>query len=202
MKKEKVVINEEKLREYNAIMKIIKETVGKENLAKICLENETLREMAGYSQSSEGLYNPYVRDFLDKLSYDEHSKKVEEAKSNNDTQRLQVLSNEVMEMAGYIRKNEDNSSERSINKYAKSFVDRTLIDRELKKLYQAVSKNNEEGIDSAYRRIYQMSAYSSNQPYGVVNECAQGFVESHIEKYKEKGIHIPSQIKENEQYAI
>ena len=37
-----------------------------------------------------------------------------------------------------------------------------------------------------------MTSYSSNPPYGVVNECAQGFVDSHIEEYRKKGIHIPT----------
>ena len=201
MEKREVIVNEEKLREYNAVIKVIKDTVGKEDIAKICLGNSTLREMAGYTDNyDENVYNPYVKDFLDKLSYDEHNKKVEEAKSQNDTQRLQMLSNEVMNMAGYI--NNGNNNSRNINKYAKSFVDRTLIDRELNKLYKAISQKDQDGIDVAYRRIYQMSAYSSNQPFGVVNDCAQGFVESRIEKYKQKGIHIPHQIRENEQYAI
>lgn len=200
MEEKKVVINEEKLREYNAVIKVIRDTVGKEDIAKICLVNSTLREMAGYTgDCDENRFNPYVRDFLDKLSYDEHNRKVEEAKAKNDTQRLQRLSNEVMSMAGYVR---DDNSVRSVNKYAKSFVDRTLIDRELNKLYKAISQENQEGIDAAYRRIYQMSSYSNNQPFGVVNEFAQGFVESRIEQYKQKGIHIPKQVKENEQYAI
>lgn len=201
MERTKVVINEEKLREFNAVKKVIKETVGKEDLARICLENRTLRTMAGYTDSyDENEYNPYVKDYLDKLSYDEHNKKVEKAKANNDSEKLQKLSDEVMAMAGYIKGN--NFNERSVNKYAKSFVDRTLIDRELKRLYKAMRQENQEGINEVYRRIYQMSSYSKEQPFGVVNECAQGFVESRIDRYKEIGIHIPQQVKVNEQYAI
>ena len=189
MEKREVIVNEEKLREYKEIMKVVKETVGKEDLARVCLGNSTLRELAGYTQDGNIQYNPYIKDFLDKLSYDEHNKKVEEAKSTNDTETLQKLSNEVMGMAGYIK---TESGANSVNKYAKSFVDRTLIGRELKKLYKAVKQENQEGIDEVYRRIYQMTSYSSNPPYGVVNECAQGFVDSHIEEYRKKGIHIPT----------
>jgi dynactin complex subunit len=202
MRKEKVAINEEKLREYNAVIKVIKETVGKENIARICLANNTLREMAGYTKNfDESTFNPYVKDYLDKLSYDEHNKKVEEAKDNNDTHRLQMLSNEVMNMAGYV-KSENDSNRKRVNKYAKSFVDRTLMDRELKKLYKAVSKEDKDGIDEAYKRIYQMSAYGKNPPYGVINEFAQGFVDNRLEEYKKKGIYIQRPVRVNEEYVI
>ena len=140
MEKREVIVNEEKLREYKEIMKVVKETVGKEDLARVCLGNSTLRELAGYTQDGNIQYNPYIKDFLDKLSYDEHNKKVEEAKSTNDTETLQKLSNEVMGMAGYIK---TESGANSVNKYAKSFVDRTLIGRELKKLYKAVKQENQ-----------------------------------------------------------
>ena len=192
MEKRNVVLNEEKLKEYNALIKIIKETVGKEDFAKICLNSKTLRERAGYEGDlTEDEINPYVREYLDKLAYDEHNKEVEEAKKLNDKNRLQLLSNKIMDMAGYVK---DGS-------YAKSFVDRTLIDRELSKLYKAVDSNDLDTVDEVYRRIYQMSSYGENQPFGVVNECAQGFVDSRIDRYIQKGIHVPEQ-KIDQRYAI
>ena len=123
MEKREVIVNEEKLREYKEIMKVVKETVGKEDLARVCLGNSTLRELAGYTQDGNIQYNPYIKDFLDKLSYDEHNKKVEEAKSTNDTETLQKLSNEVMGMAGYIK---TESGANSVNKYAKSLSEPTI----------------------------------------------------------------------------
>ncbi len=201
MEKRNVVLNEEKLKEYNALIKIIKETVGKEDFAKICLNSKTLRERAGYEGDlTEDEINPYVREYLDKLAYDEHNKEVEEAKKLNDKNRLQLLSNKIMDMAGYVKDGSYAKSGR-INKYAKSFVDRTLIDRELSKLYKAVDSNDLDTVDEVYRRIYQMSSYGENQPFGVVNECAQGFVDSRIDRYIQKGIHVPEQ-KIDQRYAI
>ena len=80
-------------------------------------------------------------------------------------------------------------------------MDRTLIDRELSKLYKAVDSNDLDTVDEVYRRIYQMSSYGENQPFGVVNECAQGFVDSRIDRYIQKGIHVPEQ-KIDQRYAI
>lgn len=202
MKELDVVLNEEKLREYNALIKIIKETVKKEDFARICLKSQTLREKAGYEGNlSEDEINPYIKEYLDKLVYDEHNKRVEEAKANKDTKQLQLLSNRIMDMAGYI-KDGNYAKSGKINKYAKSFVDRTLIDKELTKLYKAISNNDFDGVDAVYRRIYQMTSYSKNQPFGIVNDCAQGFVDSRIDKFIEKGIHIPEQKSLEPRYEI
>ncbi len=191
----KVVVNEEKLKEYKAVIEVIRETVGNSEMADICLRNNTLREMAGYTNNfDENKYNPYVRDYLDKLSYDEHNRKVKEAKLSNDNKKLQSLSDEVMSMAGYTGKGQ-------INKYAKSFVDRTFVNKEINKLYRAVSQNDKDTIDAVYKRIYQMSAYSEENPYGVVNEYAQNFVDSRIEDFEERGIHISNDSRE-QRYAM
>lgn len=191
----KVVINEEKLREYKAVREVIREMGENAEVLSICLKNNTIKELAGYTDNfDEEKYNPYVRDYLDKLSYDEHNKKVKEAKLSNDNKALQSLSDEVMSMAGY-------TGNSQVNRYAKSFVDRTLINKEFNKLYRAKSKNDEDTIDAVYKRIYQMSAYSEENPYGVVNEYAQNFVDSRIEDFEERGIHISNDSRE-QQYAI
>lgn len=200
MENEKTV-DGQKMREYLEVLDVIKDTVTVENKAKVCLGSHTLRTLAGYtSDSTDDNFNVYVKDYMDKMSYDEHNKKVTEAKKDNDNARLQQLSNEVMGMAGYIS-NEQQTSNRRVNRYAKSFVDRTLLDRKFSKLYRAIENGQETKVNQAYREIYSMTSYSQNQPYGVINEYAQTFVDSEIEKFIERGIHIPRTI-ESRQYAI
>ncbi|MBO5477326.1 MAG: hypothetical protein J6A15_06210 [Clostridia bacterium] len=200
MENEKAV-DEQKMREYLGVLDVIKDTVKVENKAKVCLKNHMLRTLAGYtSESTEDNFNVYIKDYMDKLSYDEHNRKVTEAKKDNDNARLQQLSNEVMGMAGYIN-NEQQTSNRRVNRYAKSFVDRTLLDRKFVKLYGAIESGEEATINQAYREIYSMTSYSKNQPYGVVNDYAQTFVDSEIDKFIERGIHVPNSIQER-QYAI
>lgn len=193
----KVVINEEKLIQSKAVIGAIREVSMKADtseIASVCLGNDTIREIAGYTDNfDENKYNPYVRDYLDKLIYDEHNKKVKEAKQTKDDARLQILSDEAMEKAGY-------TGSSQVNKYFKSFVDRTLINKEFNKLYKAENQNNREIIDAIYKRIYQMSSYSDKRPYGVVNEYAQNFVDNRIEEFEERGIHISKD--SIEQYAI
>ena len=76
----KVVIDEEKLIESKAVIGAIREVsmnADTSEIASVCLENDTIREIAGYTDNfDENKYNPYVRDYLDKLIYDEHNKKV------------------------------------------------------------------------------------------------------------------------------
>ena len=204
MEKRNVVLDEAKVREYSEVLSVIRQTVKKEDVARVCLNNRTLRQLAGYTEDDidEENINPYVRDYLDKLTYDEHNKKVEEAKSKEDNGRLQELSNEIMGMAGY--KKESAQKRYRINKYAKSFVDRTLMERQLQKLYSAMSNKDEEKINEAYMKIFEMTSYSSNRPYGVINEFAQGFVDNRVEEYRQKGIQIPQEIalEDNNKYAI
>lgn len=200
--KNKKVIDQEKAYEYSELIKIIKDTVTTNNLAKVCLNNYTLKTIAGYTpDSNESNYNPYIKSYIDKLIYDEHNKKVEQAKKDGNKQELSRLSNKVMDMAGYL-KDGSYSKMGIINEYAKSFVDRTLLDRELSKLYKAIESGNTEDIDNAYKKIYQMSSYSQNRPYGVVNEYAQTFVDNRIDKYIQKGIHIPKNIEQSKDVAI
>lgn len=201
MENKKVVKNEVKFNEYKAVLQIIKETIGDESPVRFFMRSEMLKKLAGYSEEyDEEQYNPYIRDYLDKALYDEHCKEVEEAKSANDKEALQALSDKVMKMAGYIR--DESFEQRNINTYAKSFVDRQLIKNYLDKACKSESQNDMEGMKDAYSRIYKMSSYSSSQPYGVVNDYAQGFVEAKRAKYKELGISIPQKQEITEQYAI
>lgn len=201
MENEKVV-DEQKMREYLGVLDVIKETVTVENKAKVCLGNHALRTLAGYtSDSTEDNFNVYIKDYVDKMSYDEHTKKVDQAKKDNDTTRLQQLSNEVMGMAGYINDGQQ-TSDRKVNRYAKSFVDRTLLDRKFAKLYKAMEKGEESTVNQTYREIYSMTSYSQNKPYGVVNEYAQTFVDSEIDRFVAIGIHTPKVIEDREYYAI
>ena len=128
-------------------------------MARICLANRTLRAKAGYDKDSNIEVNPLIKDFLDKLSYDEHNRKVEEAKkSPNSKELLRQLSNEAMQMAGYI-------GDGDVNTYARSFVDRTLFNKQLNRLYKAKERRDATGIETAYRSIFKMSSYSSEQPF-------------------------------------
>lgn len=200
--KNRRVIDQEKAYEYSELMKIIRDTVTTNNLARVCLNNYTLKTIAGYTpDSNDSNYNPYIKSYIDKLVYDEHNKKVEQAKKDGDKQELSRLSNKVMDMAGYL-KDGRYSKMGKINEYAKSFVDRTLLKRETDRLYSAIENGDTQEADNAYRRIYQMSSYSQNRPYGVVNEYAQTFVDSRIDKYIQKGIHIPQNMEHTKDVAI
>ncbi len=202
MERKNVELNEAKYREYMAIREVIKDTIGNEDYTNVCLKNNTLNTMAGYTDaSSESNYNPYVKDFIDKLTYDEHNRKVEYAKAQGNKDELKRLSDIVMDMAGY----NGQKNKRRINGYAKSFVDRKFVSRELSKLYKAMEQNDEQGVALAYKRIYNMSSYSNTQPFNVVNDCAQGFVDLRLDEFIERGIHIPEvKVKEQniEYYAI
>ena len=191
-----VVLNEENVREYSALVGIIKDTVDEKDMARVCLANRTLRAKAGYDKDSNIEINPLVKDFLDKLSYDEHNRKVEEAKkAQNSKELLNVLSNEAMQMAGY-------TGENMVNPYAKSFVDRTLLNREMNKLYKAKARKDAAGVEEAYRCIFKMTDYSSNKPFGITNQYAQSFVDMNKDVYKRIGISIPTKREYTEGYAI
>ena len=201
MKKERV-IDAQKAYECSELLKIIKETVSADSLARICLNNYTLKTIAGYTpDSNDDNYNPYIKSYIDKLVYDEHNKDVERAKEAGDKEKLKRLSTKVMDMAGYLKDGEYSRAGR-VNQYAKSFVDRTLLDRQVNRLYKAVESGNKEELDSAYRKIYQMSSYSNDKPYGVVNEYAQTFVDNRIEQYIQMGIHPPKEDIEPKSVAI
>ena len=201
MKKERV-IDAQKAYECSELLKIIKETVSADSLARICLNNYTLKTIAGYTpDSNDENYNPYIKSYIDKLVYDEHNKDVKKAKEVGDKEELKRLSTKIMDMAGYLKDGEYSRAGR-VNQYAKSFVDRTLLDRQVNRLYKAVESGNKEELDSAYRKIYQMSSYSNDKPYGVVNEYAQTFVDNRIEKYIQMGIHTPKEDIEPKSVAI
>ena len=196
MMKKDVVLNEENFKEYSALVGVIRDTVEQKDMARICLANRTLRAKAGYDKDSNIEINPLVKDFLDKLSYDEHNRKVEEAKkAQNSKELLNVLSNEAMQMAGY-------TGENMVNPYAKSFVDRTLLNREMNKLYKAKARKDAAGVEEAYRRIFKMTDYSSNKPFGITNQYAQSFVDMNKDVYKRIGISIPTKREYTEGYAI
>ena len=196
MEKKDVVLNEENFKEYSALVGVIRDTVEQKDMARICLANRTLRAKAGYDKDSNIEINPLVKDFLDKLSYDEHNRKVEEAKkAQNSKELLNVLSNEAMQMAGY-------TGENMVNPYAKSFVDRTLLNREMNKLYKAKARKDAAGVEEAYRRIFKMTDYSSNKPFGITNQYAQSFVDMNKDVYKRIGISIPTKREYTEGYAI
>lgn len=196
MMKKDVVLNEEMVNEYSALVGVIRDTVNKEDMARICLSNRTLRAKAGYDKDSNMKVNPLIKDFLDKLAYDEHRKKVAEAKkSENSKELLRTLSNEAMQMAGY-------TGDGDVNEYAKSFVDRTLFKKEMDRLYLAKERKDATGIETAYRSIFKMSSYSSEQPFGITNECAQNFVDINKAVYERIGILVPKQEEYTEGYAI
>ena len=69
-------------------------------------------------------------------------------------------------------------------------------------MYRAVESGDKEELDKAYRKIYQMSSYSNDRPYGVVNEYAQTFVDNRMEKYIQMGIHTPKEYSEPKDVAI
>jgi len=191
-----VELDEAKLKEYRAFVGVIKETVKAEDIARVCLANRTLRSKAGYDNNSDiNEFNPYIKDFLDKLEYDEHNRKVKKAKQEGNSEMLVTLSNEVMQMAGY-------KDGKIRNPYAKSFVDRTLLNRQLNKLYKAKSRNDIFGLENAYRSIFQMSSYSSDQPYDIVNEFAQNFVDNNKKAYERFGVKFPVHEKCTEGFAI
>ena len=191
-----VVLNEENVREYSALVGIIKDTVDEKDMARVCLANRTLRAKAGYDKDSNIEINPLVKDFLDKLSYDEHNRKdKKKKKAQNSKELLNVLSNEAMQMAGY-------TGENMVNPYAKSFVDRTLLNREMNKLYKAKARKDAAGVEEAYRRIFKMTDYSSNKPFGITNQYAQSFVDMNKDVYKRIGISIPTKREYTEGYAI
>ena len=100
-----------------------------------------------------------------------------------------------MQMAGY-------TGEENVNAYARSFVDRTLFNKQLNRLYKAKERRDATGIEAAYRSIFKMSSYSSEQPFGIVNECAQNFVDMNEAVYGRIGIRIPKQQEYTEGYAI
>ncbi len=199
MEERNVAKNEEKYIEYQAIRSVIKDTIKDGNYSSACLTNNTLNTLAGYTdKSTKENYNPFVRDFIDKLMYDEHNSKVKAAKEKNDTEELARLSNRVMSMAGY-----GVHDPKKINKYAKSFVDRKFFNKPLSRYQKAVAISDEDAIKESYKKIYAMTSYSDQQPFGVVNEYAQSFVDTRLDEYIKLGIHTPV-IKpgEKECYAI
>lgn len=173
MEKRKV-FDQEKMYEYTEVLKAIKETVPDEELASVCLQNQTLREMAGYNGTTqEDIENQYVKDFLDKLSYEEHNKKVEAAKAKNDKAELERLSDIMMTMAGYKKEHPV-----QVNSYARSFVDRTLFNKQVNRINKAVKAGRLDVAKEAYETLCSMTNHSEAQPYGIVNPYAQTFVDN------------------------
>lgn len=177
-------IDLEKQAEYFEVSKIIKETVEEKDRNKAYLNSHILRTLAGYTeQSTDENFNPYVKRTIDKLMYDEHNQKVQEAKDRKDKEELKRLSKRAMQEAGYITEDYN----QKINPYFRSFVDRTFFDRKISQLYNAKRDKVNTDIDQAYLDIFNMTSYSQNRPYGVVNQYAQTFVDNSIDIYIEKG---------------
>ena len=169
-----------KFYEYKEILEVLRETVSESDPVEIRLNNTTLRTLAGYTEkSNEYNFNPLVKNYLDKLAFD-----VQKKKSAQDKEAVHGITEEMLEMAGYIK-----NSDTEVNKYAKSFVDRNLMQGKLDRLFIAKQQKDSNAIDRVYRDIYKMTSYSEEKPFGVVNEYAQSFVDSRINEFINKGIH-------------
>lgn len=195
---EKVRLDENKMYEYTELLKVIRETVPEERIEEVCLNSQTLKTLAGYTeQSTDENFNEYIKNYVDKLSYDKHNRKVEIAKKNKDQEELKRLSDEAMEMAGY-----KGCPKKLINSFTKSFVDRTLLEKEKKRMYKALQAEDAKAVEEAYRRIFDMSSYSDNPTYCVTNEYADTFVDNGIDKFIRIGINIQRDNRDNIYYAM
>ncbi len=183
---EKAKLDEEKMYEYTELLKVIRETVPEGEIEEVCLNSETLRTLAGYTEeSTDENFNEHIKKYMDKLSYDKHTRKVEIAKKNKDKEALKKLSDEAMEMAGY-----KGCPKNLINSFTKSFVDRTLLEKEINRMYKALEAEDAKGVEDSYRRIYNMTSYSKTPTYCVSNEYADTFVDNRIDKFIRTGINI------------
>lgn len=176
-----------KIYEYQEILKVLRETLSNDDSADIRLNSPTLRTMSGYTeQSNQKNFNPQVKKYLDKLAFD-----IEKEKAKDDEEAIEGISEEIMDMAGYIKDSQIYKSGR-INEYAKSFVDRKLVEGKFDRLYDAIKDNDEDTIKKMYEDIYNMTSYSKKRPFGVVNQYAQTFVDVRINEFIERGIHNPN----------
>lgn len=176
-----------KIYEYQEILKVLRETLSNDDSADIRLNNPTLRTMSGYTeQSNQKNFNPQVKKYLDKLAFN-----IEKEKAKDDEEAIEGISEEIMDMAGYIKDSQIYKSGR-INEYAKSFVDRKLVEGKFDRLYDAIKDNDEDTIKKMYEDIYNMTSYSKKRPFGVVNQYAQTFVDVRINEFIERGIHNPN----------
>lgn len=178
-------VDARKFYEYKEILEVLRETLSENDPVEIRLNNPTLRTLAGYTEeSNEQNFNPLVKNFMDKLAFD-----VQKEKASQDKNAVNGITEEMLEMAGYVKDNEMAVSGR-VNEYAKSFVDRSLMQGKLDRLFLAIQHQDSDTIDRVYRDIYKMTSYSEEKPFGVVNEYAQSFVDSRINEFVKKGIHI------------
>lgn len=176
-------VDARKFYEYKEILEVLRDTVSENDPVEIRLNNPTLRTMAGYTEkSNEQNFNPLVKKYMDKLAFD-----TEKEKASMDKNAVQGISDELMNMAGYMDGNNEN-----INEYAKSFVDRKLIESKLDRLYDALEQQDDEAVTRIYKDIYMMTSYSNNRPFGVVNEYAQTFVDARLKEFTKRGIHTKS----------
>jgi len=195
-------INEDKFNEYKNIRGVIREVAVDNNISNVCLNNHTLKTLAGYTEeSTEENFNEYVKSYIDKLSYDSHRLRVEDAQEQQNAEALKKLTTEVMDMAGYI-KDGKYAQNNVVNQFAKSFVDRIFFEKEMDSLYKAIDENSKDDINEAYRRIYERTNYSETKPYGVVNDYAQSFVDGRINTFIRKKIHQPEIEAQNIDIAI
>lgn len=177
-------VDARKVYEYKEILGVLRETLSKNDPIEIRLNNPTLRTMAGYTEeSNEENYNPLIERYMAKLAFDDERKK-----ASQDKDAVHGITEEMLDMAGYIKGSPIEVSGK-INEFAKSYVDRKLMQGKYDKLYLAIEQQDKEAIDKVYREIYKMTSYSEEKPFGVVNEFAQNFVDSRIDEYVKKGIH-------------
>lgn len=180
-------LEQSKVFEYREILGVLREVLSEDDSEQYRLNNPTLNTMAGYTQgSNKENFNPLVKKYIDKLAFD-----VEKEKASKDKDAVHGISEEMLDMAGYIKDSDVISSGR-VNEYAKSFVDRSLLQGKLDRLFLAMQNQDTQTVDKIYRDIYKMTSYSEEKPFGVVNEYAQNFVDLRIDEYVKKGIHTPN----------
>ena len=68
--------------------------------------------------------NPYFKDYMDKIEFEEHMKKVAEAKRRGDKKMLKVLSSEMIDKSGYGLYLSNEVKIQPINLYFKEYMDK------------------------------------------------------------------------------
>ena len=88
-----------------------------------------------------------------------------------------------------------------------SYYCKKVTEDELDARNGAVSTASSKGFQDEISKCipdkeFKMSSYSSEQPFGIVNECAQNFVDMNEAVYGRIGIRIPKQQEYTQGYAI
>lgn len=187
----KKITEDMKLNEYSTFLEYVRNYALENNISieearKISLQSDLVRRYAGYGEdSTEENYNDLFRNYYDKQIFDEHNAKVLKARKEDDKEELRRLSQAVSEMARY-------------NKYAKSFVDRKLFERQFKKLFSATDVGNVEKARDVYGNIVDMTAEQS----GEVNQYAQSYVDNGLDRLARTRLEINKKVQEQDALAI